>query len=74
MPGGTDEEQAWLEAPAFHKVSSRRVARGGRLVRSPRTPLVLMALGIVLEPLRWITGWAMYFPATVSVGIRGNHR
>ena len=61
IAGAPEEEQAWLEATEFHVVGSKRIKRGGKMVRNPKTPQVILVIAIVLEPLRWINGWLLYF-------------
>ena len=58
-----EEDQAWLEMTSFHKVGSKRINRGGKMFDDPSAPEAIMILGILLEPLRWLTGWSLHYGA-----------
>ena len=50
-------EDSWLETVAWRAVGSKRVKKGGDFVKRETTPALMFIVGIVHEPLRWLTGY-----------------
>ena len=62
-------EESWLESVAWREATSKRVKRCGTFFLDAASPALLFIIGIVHEPIRYLTG---YFLNAASLARRTN--
>ena len=55
-----DVEESRLESVAWVEVTNKRAQRSGRFRNDADSPAVLLTTAIIMEPLRWLTGYFLW--------------
>eukprot|EP00972_Heterocapsa_arctica_P038940 5736800-Heterocapsa_arctica.AAC.1 len=55
-----EAEQSWVESVAWKEVASKRISRAAKFVKDPCSPVDLLLVALVSEPLRWLTGYFLH--------------